>query len=173
LPAQQDTQTVTPQGERLELLPEGMAIRDLVTHTDERGTVCELFDPRWEVHPDPLVFSYAFTIRPGAAKGWGVHREHDDRYAFMSGELELVLYDEREAASTSGLVARLYLSERRRRLLTIPAGVWHAERNIGSVDVLVVNFPTIQYDHARPDKYRLPLDTDELPVKLGPDWRGW
>ena len=70
---------MTPRGERLELLPEGMEIRDLVTHTDERGTVCELFDPRWEVHPEPLVFSYAFTIRPGAAKGWGIHRQHDDR----------------------------------------------------------------------------------------------
>jgi dTDP-4-dehydrorhamnose 3,5-epimerase len=38
---------------------------------------------------------------------------------------------------------------------------------------MVVNFPTIQYDHASPDKYRLPLDTDLLPVELGPGWHGW
>jgi len=56
-------------------------------------------------------------------------------------------------------------------LLVIPRGVWHAERNIGSSDVVVVNFPTIPYDHASPDKYRLPLDTKELPVDLGPGWR--
>ena len=168
-----DTETVTLGGERLERLPEGMVLRDLITHTDERGTVCELYDPRWGVHPDPLVFSYVFTIRPGAAKGWGIHREHDDRYAFLAGEAELVLYDERDDCSTSGLVSRIFLSERRRQLITIPAGVWHAERNIGQADVLVVNFPTIPYDHANPDKYRLPLDTDELPVKLEPDWRGW
>ena len=43
----------------------------------------------------------------------------------------------------------------------------------GSRDVVVVNFPTIQYDHTSPDKYRLPLDTEQLPVKLGPEWRGW
>jgi dTDP-4-dehydrorhamnose 3,5-epimerase len=173
VPVARDTQTVTPRGERLAQLPEGAVLRDLITHTDERGTVCELYDPRWGVHPDPLVFAYTFSIRPGAAKGWGLHREHDDRYAFLAGELEVVLYDDREDSTTSGLEARLCLSALRRQLLTIPAGVWHAERNIGAVDAVVVNFPTIQYDHAKPDKYRLPLDTTELPVELGPEWRGW
>ena len=65
------------------------------------------------------------------------------------------------------------LSVLQRKLLVIPRGVWHAERNIGAVDVQVVNFPTIPYDHTNPDKYRLPLDTDELPVQLGPGWLGW
>ena len=168
-----DTQTVTAAGERLGTLPVGTVVHDLTTHTDERGTVCELYDPRWAVHPDPLVFAYVFTIRPSAAKGWGVHRRHDDRYAFLAGELELVLYDERSDVETFGLEARMVLSELRRQLVTIPAGVWHAERNIGQTDAVVVNFPTIPYDHASPDKYRLPFGTDELPVKLGSEWRGW
>jgi len=173
MPAERDRATVTPDGDRLAELPHGVALRDLVTHTDDRGTVCELYDPRWSLNPDPLVFAYTFTIRPGAAKGWSVHRAHEDRYAFLAGELELVFHDERDDVPTSGLTARLVLSERRRQLLVIPRGVWHAERNIGASDVVVVNFPTIPYDHASPDKYRLPLDTKELPVDLGPGWRGW
>ena len=164
---------MTPSGERVAPLPDGVLLRDLVTQTDERGTVCELYDLRWGVNPDPLVFAYTFTIRPGAAKGWGVHRMHEDRYAFLSGELELVLYDERDDVPTAGLVARLFLSDRRRQLLVIPRGVWHAERNVGSEDAVVINFPTIPYDHASPDKFRLPLDTTELPVDLGPGWHGW
>jgi dTDP-4-dehydrorhamnose 3,5-epimerase len=36
----------------------------------------------------------------------------------------------------------------------------------------VVNFPTRPYDHASPDKYRLPLDTDEIPYEFE-DPRGW
>lgn len=167
-----DVQTVSPAGERLEVLPDGVSIRDLITQVDERGSVCELYDPRWGVQPDPMVFAYMFTIRPGLAKGWGVHREHYDRYAFVGGELELVLYDEREDSSTTGLTATLVLSELRRRLLTIPPGVWHAERNVGRTDVAVVNFPTIPYDHADPDKYRLPLDTEELPVAKTRGWIG-
>ena len=89
------------------------------------------------------------------------------------GELEIALYDEREESSTSGLISTIVLSEHRRRLLTIPPGVWHAERNIGNRDVMFVNFPTIPYDHANPDKYRLPLDTEELPVELTRSWKGW
>lgn len=173
MPIVRDTETVTPTGQRIAPLPEGMVVRDLVTHVDERGTVCELYDPRWGVSPDPLVFSYMFTIRPGMAKGWGVHRRHEDRYAFIGGELELAFYDAREDSATAGRESRLFLSAYHRKLLTIPRGVWHAERNVGDADVLVVNFPTIPYDHANPDKYRLPLHTDELPVQLGREWRGW
>jgi dTDP-4-dehydrorhamnose 3,5-epimerase len=173
MPVTQDVQTVSSDGGRLAPLPEGLVLRDLVTHTDERGTVCELFDPRWGVSPDPLLFAYTFTIRPGAAKGWAVHKRHEDRYAFLAGELEIVFYDEREDAPTFGLEARIFLSALRRQLLVIPRGVWHAERNVGASDVVVVNFPSIQYDHESPDKYRLPLDTEELPVQLGPGWHGW
>ena len=170
---QRDVQTVNADGSRLAPLPEGMVVRDLVTHPDERGTVVELYDLRWGVHDDPLVFAYMCTIRPGWAKGWAVHRKHDDRYTLLAGEAELAFYDAREDVATAGMEFRHVLSGHRRQLLTIPAGVWHAERNIGSVDVEIVNFPTIPYDHANPDKYRLPLDTDELPVRLGPGWKGW
>src|ERR1019366_9045127 len=133
----------------------------------------ELYDPRWGVSPASLVFAYMFTIRPGMAKGWGMHREHDDRYAFLAGELELAFYDAREDSETSGQESHLMLSEAHRQLVTIPRGVWHAERNLGMTEVRVVNFPTEPYNHANPDKYKLPLDTDELPVRLGPGWRGW
>jgi hypothetical protein len=40
------------------------------------------------------------------------------------------------------------------------------ERGSGASDVLAVNFPTIAYDHARPDKYRLPIDTDLIPHRF-------
>ena len=62
------------------------------------------------------------------------------------------------------LVAEIPLTEHRRRLMNIPAGVWHADRNIGMKDVRVVNFPTIQYDHSNPD--RLPLNNDRIPYRF-------
>lgn len=170
--ATRDRQTVTPDGERLDQLPQGVTFRDVPTHIDDRGSVCEIYDSRWTWHPDPLVFVYAFTIRPGKIKGWALHKKHEDRYFIMNGELEVVLYDARPESSTHGLVAKVYLSHTRRRLMNIPAGVWHAQRNIGRDDVLVINSPTIPYDHANPDKYRLPLDTDEIPYSFE-DPQGW
>ena len=56
--------------------------------------------------------------------------------------------------------------------MCIPAGIWHADHNIGSRDAVVVNFPTIPYDHASPDKYRLPLDTDRIPYRFEPSRGG-
>ena len=161
-----DIQTVTPQGESTQTLPFGVTFKDVPTQIDERGSVCELFDSRWDWHPDPLVFAYMFTVRPGFVKGWGMHQRHADRYLVLFGQMEAVLYDERSDSPTHGLVARIVLSEYRRRLMSIPAGVWHADHNLGSSDVVVVNFPTIPYDHADPDKFRLPLNNDRIPFRF-------
>lgn len=161
-----DVMTVTPDGKRCDRLIEGVRMRDLVLHTDDRGTVCEMFDPRWNWHPDPLVFTYFYTLRPGWVKGWAMHKIHEDRYCLLSGEMKVVLYDARSDSPTFGQVQELYLTENRRQLLSIPTGVWHADQNVGLKDVLVVNFPTIQYDHANPDKYRLPVDTDLVPYRF-------
>jgi len=59
-----DRETVTPEGKRLESVPDGVRFKDTVTHVDNRGAVFELFDMRWDWHPDPVVFSYIFTVRP-------------------------------------------------------------------------------------------------------------
>jgi dTDP-4-dehydrorhamnose 3,5-epimerase len=56
--------------------------------------------------------------------------------------------------------------------VNVPRNVWHADHNIGSADVVVINFPTQAYDHTNPDKYRLSLDTDLIPYSFG-DVVGW
>jgi len=161
-----DPPSVDATGEPLARLPAGVTFRDAPTQVDARGTVCEIYDLRWNWHPEPLVFVYMFTIRPGRVKGWGMHRRHEDRYFILAGEMELVLYDDREDSPTRGLVAAFVLSEYRRRLVNIPPGIWHANHNIGSKDVVVINCPTTPYDHDNPDKFRLPLDTDRIPYRF-------
>jgi dTDP-4-dehydrorhamnose 3,5-epimerase len=170
--AVRDQQTVTPRGEAVAPLIEGVNIRPMPTHADARGSVIELLDPRWNWHPDPIVFAYAFSIRPGFVKGWNLHQLHDDRYAIVKGEMELVLFDPRPDSQTCGKISRIVLSEQERRLVNVPRNVWHADHNIGTTDVIVVNFPTMGYDHANPDKYRLPIDTDLIPFKFH-DAKGW
>ena len=164
--ATRDAATVSPDGSRLRRLTHGVTIRRLATQTDGRGTVTELFDQRWIGPEEPLVFCYSFTIRPGVAKGWGLHRRHQDRYALLQGEMELVLFDPRPDSPTCGEVCRIVISEHDRCLVNVPIDVWHADHNIGTRDVVVVNFPTIVYDHAAPDKWRLPLDTPLIPHRF-------
>jgi dTDP-4-dehydrorhamnose 3,5-epimerase len=164
--AVRDRQMATPEGKLTGGVIHGVRFREQTTHADERGTVVEMFDPRWNWHPDPLVFAYSFTIRPGFVKGWNLHKEHEDRYFILQGEMALVMYDPRPDSPTFGKVSRIVLSEHNRRLVNVPTFVWHADHNIGNKDVVVVNFPTRPYDHANPDKYRLPIDTDLIPYRF-------
>ena len=170
--AKRDQQMVTSDGEPVRRLLHGVTVRPIATHVDARGSVAELFDPRWGWSSDPLVFAYMFTIRPGMMKGWNLHREHEDRYALIAGDLEVVLFDPRPDSPTCGEVCRIVMSDKARCIVNIPVNVWHADRNVGAVDALVVNFPTKAYDHEHPDKYRLPIDTDLIPFRFA-DSKGW
>lgn len=160
---QKDTATVSASGQSLTQLPQGASIRRVPTHIDQRGSLFEMFDPRWGWHDLPLTYAYCFTIRPGIVKGWAVHKKHEDRYCIMFGEMLVVLYDDREDSPTKGLVSEVVLSEYDRAVMNIPIGVWHADQNIGDRDAVCANFPTMPYNHADPDKYRLPIDTDRIP----------
>jgi dTDP-4-dehydrorhamnose 3,5-epimerase len=168
----QDVQTVTPDGELTAPLIDGVLVRRQVTQTDDRGTLCEILDLRWNVTDEPIVSVYQFTIRPGKAKGWHVHRLHDDRLFISRGELKVVLYDDRADSPTYGMVNELHRSEVQRSLMVIPRGVYHAHMNVGAQDALLISMPTRAYDHAAPDVYRLPLDTDKIPYRLE-DRLGW
>jgi dTDP-4-dehydrorhamnose 3,5-epimerase len=170
--AVQDRQTVTTTGAETAPLIDGVTFREIPTHSDERGSIQELYNPAWNWHADPLVYAYCFMIRPGMVKGWNLHKLHEDRYCILQGEMEVILYDVRDDSPTFGKISRVVLSEYNRRLMNVPKFVWHADRNIGTKDCIAVNFPTLPYDHANPDKYRLPLDTPLIPHSF-PGARGW
>ena len=169
--AKKDVAMVSPAGGSLDRLTEGVKIKPIPTHIDERGTVAELFDLRWDWHPAPFVFAYMFTVRPATVKGWGLHKHHEDREVLLKGEMALVLFDPRPKSSTYGQVCKIMLSENNRRLVSIPKFVWHADHNFNSEDALVINFPTAPYDHSIPDKYRLPITSPLIPYSFG-DARG-
>jgi dTDP-4-dehydrorhamnose 3,5-epimerase len=163
-----DPATVKPDGTPILRYAEGTREHQSRTHVDNRGTVTELFDTRWDWHPDPINFVYTYTIRPGYAKGWGMHREHEDRYFLLRGRMEIVCYDVRPDSATCGQISKIILCEENPRIISIPTFVWHANINIGTEEVRVINFPTQPYNHDKPDKLRLPIDTPLIPYKMPP-----
>ena len=110
---------------------------------------------------------------PGVVKGWNLHKRHQDRYAILQGEMLLVLYDPRPESPTCGEVCSIVLSGHDRCLVNVPENVWHADYNMGTLDVLIVNFPTIPYDHADPDKWRLPIGSPLIPYQFPAGAQGW
>lgn len=147
-------------------LIDGVTVRPLVTLPDERGEVCEVYRPEWGLHPDPLVYVYQVVIRPGRVKGWVMHEKQDDRLFFSLGTIRAALFDNRPASPTFRRLNVLTFGERNRAVLIIPKGVFHALQNVGSSDAVFVNLPTRPYDHADPDKFRLPLKNDLIPFSF-------
>jgi dTDP-4-dehydrorhamnose 3,5-epimerase len=170
--ATRQEQSVTFEGKRTAGMLEGVSRRSVPTQVDDRGFLVELFNPSWEWFTEPFAYAYATTVRPGYVKGWGMHKEHTDRYFLLLGEIEVVLYDVRPDSRTCGQISVVRMSEYDRGLLNIPELVWHALRNLGSTDAVVVNFPTVAFDHENPDKYGLPLNTPVIPYSFE-GLRGW
>lgn len=164
---EKDPQTVDAKWQAVRERIDGVAIKPLTTLPDHRGTVCEIYRPEWGIHPDPLVFVYQITIRPGQVKGWQMHEKQDDRLFSSLGTVQVVLYDDRSDSPTHGMVNELFFGEQNRALFVIPAGVYHAIKNVDINDAVLINVPTRPYDYADPDKYRLPLDNDLIPYR----WR--
>jgi dTDP-4-dehydrorhamnose 3,5-epimerase len=161
-----DQATVTPEGERLETLIDGVRVRPAKVQLDERGSLTEMYSEAWSFTDEPLRYVYQTTIRVGVVKGWVIHYEQDDRLFFDNGAVKVVLYDARAGSATYGAINELFFGSAKRALLRIPAGVFHAVANIGESEVRFVNLPTRPYRHERPDKARLPTDTDAIPYRF-------
>ena len=165
----QDSPTAT--GEPEDLI-DGIVVRRLVPREDKRGEIVELYRPSWDVHPDPLMFSYLVTVRPGAIRGWAMHKLQEDRITVISGVLRWAFYDNRPESRTYQKLNVLTFSERNRALFVIPRHVIHAAQNIWTTEAVFVNFPTRPYDHAHPDKYRIAHDSGLIPFRFD-DAPGW
>jgi dTDP-4-dehydrorhamnose 3,5-epimerase len=164
--AHKDEATVTAEGESLQERIDGVELRRSPTHADERGTLTEIYDVRWQFSDDPLVYVYRVTVAPGRVKGWVLHERQTDRIFPYGGTVKIALYDARTDSPTHGRVNVFHLGTHDRALLAIPPGVWHAVKNVGTDEAAFVNLPSHPYDHADPDKHRLPLDNDVIPYRI-------
>ena len=161
----QQPQTVTPDGVMIQVPIEGLQLRPLITHQDERGSLCETYSDAWKFDIIPIVHTYLVTIRPGQTKGWALHQEQTDRYCFLNGVTKLVLFDARTDSPTQGNLNVHIFSELNRHLVSVPPGIWHAVENIGSSEGQLFNFPSVAYNYSQPDKLILPLANSIIPYQ--------
>ena len=149
---------------------EGVEIKQLTKHADERGYLMEL------LRCDDAIFrkfgqAYVSLNYPGVVRGWHYHKKQDDYFAVVKGMAKVALYDAREDSPTRGQVDEFFLGEQNNILLKIPVGVMHGYKTVGAEPSLLINFPSEPYDPQQPDEYRLPWDTDQIPydwaIKMG------
>ena len=122
---------------------DGVVVKPLKRFTDSRGWLTELF--REDELPEGFspVMGYVSLTHPGVARGPHEHVNQTDGFAFLSGQYEVTLWENRPGRHPAKFVVAC--GEANPLFLTVPPGVVHAYRNIGEGDAIVLNFPNQLY----------------------------
>jgi dTDP-4-dehydrorhamnose 3,5-epimerase len=141
---------------------DGVLVHPLRQIPDERGRIMHMLrvdDPHFEKFGE-IYFS---VVYPGVVKGWHLHKAMTLNYAVVSGNIKLVLYDDRPASSTRGEIMELFIGDGNYALVKIPPGVWNGFKGIGTVPAIVANCATLPHDPAeieRMDPFDNPIPYD-------------
>jgi dTDP-4-dehydrorhamnose 3,5-epimerase len=145
---------------------DGVVVKPLVVHADDRGLLMEIIrddEPVFrEVRQTTCTIAY-----PGVIKAFHWHRRQWDVWFMATGMAQVVLYDLREGSPTCGRTDVLYMGERRPLVVAIPPGVAHGYRVLGTRSAMLFYHTTERYDPADPDEERIAHDDP----RIGFDWR--
>jgi len=104
-------------------LPDGVVIRPLETHRDDRGVFTELFRQSW-VGTRHLQWN-AVSSRANVLRGVHVHLRHHDYLVLLRGRARIGLCDLRPESPTHRLACAVELSDSPLSAIQIPPGVAH------------------------------------------------
>jgi dTDP-4-dehydrorhamnose 3,5-epimerase len=143
----------------------GIHVKPLKVIADERGYLMEMLrsdDPFFQGFGQ----AYVSVAYPGVVKGWHFHKVQTDHFVIVKGMMKVVLYDQREGSPTHGLINEFFMGEKNPILVTIPPGVVHGMKGIGTEPAMLVNVPTEVYRYDKPDEYRIDPHKNDIPY----DW---
>ena len=143
----------------------GVQVKQLNLIPDERGFLMEILRRDDELFKE-FGQCYITAAFPGVVKAWHYHKLQTDHFCVVSGMAKVVLYDGRVDSPTKGEVNEFFIGERNRQLVSIPPGVYHGYKNIGTGECLLLNIPTELYNYDEPDEYRLDPHSGKIPY----DW---
>jgi dTDP-4-dehydrorhamnose 3,5-epimerase len=144
-------------------LIDGVEVKDLVTHADERGFFREIIRETDSFFDHFGQWSHSLMYT-GTAKAWHIHKEQTDWW-YAIGSLKVALYDLRPESPTSGHMLEMFLGDRFAKCLKIPPGVAHGCRALELTHLLYLTSNV--YNPG--DEGRRPHDDREI----GYDWTAW
>jgi dTDP-4-dehydrorhamnose 3,5-epimerase len=125
---------------------DGVIIRDLVRHTDKRGWLMELYRSDQVDATSLPAMAYISATEPGATRGPHEHLDQADYFCFIGPSMfRIYLWDNRISSPTYGKRMVFEAGQERALMLTIPPGVVHAYKNIGTVPGWSINLPNRLY----------------------------
>jgi dTDP-4-dehydrorhamnose 3,5-epimerase len=142
----------------------GVVIKDLVTHTDERGFFREIIRITDNFFTEGFGQISHSAMYLGVVKAWHIHKVQVDWWYIVSGVLKVILHDTRSSSSTYRETMDLLMGDYQpARVLRIPPGVAHGCKCI-SAPANIIYVTSRVYDPA--DEGRIPYSDSEI----GIDW---
>jgi dTDP-4-dehydrorhamnose 3,5-epimerase len=105
---------------------DGVMIKELVTHTDERGFFREIIRVTDDCFNEGFGQLSLSQIYQGVIKAWHIHKKQVDWWYVANGVIKVVLYDMRKESLTYKETMELLMGDNQpARVLRIPPGVAH------------------------------------------------
>ena len=146
---------------------EGVTVNEIRPVAASTGYLTEIFRAEWFPKNATVDQVFQRTLYPGAITGWHAHAETLDRLFCVAGSVRISLFDGRRSSPTYRKVWQKICGAVRPSVVVIPPGVWHGVETIGPDMAVLINLVDKGYDYEAPDHWRLPPDTDLIPLKLG------
>ena len=131
---------------------EGVIIQPLKIIADELGAVLHMLrndDPVFEKFGEV----YFSEIKPGSVKAWKRNKNQTQNLAVPSGEIDLVIYDDRQDSTTRDSLFNCTLGRPDHySLIRIPPLLWYGFRGRGDAPSLIANCSSQPHDHATSEK---------------------
>lgn len=139
----------------------GVVFRPTRPVPHEDGHVAEVARDDWPGLNGPIVQVHTTTTFPGRIRAWGLHQRSTDRLFVVDGLVRIVVFDGRNTSPTKGMLNEFTVSGKNPGLLVIPPNLFHGWKNIGPSEAIIINMPSLMYDHEAPDALDLPWDSAE------------
>lgn len=127
-------------------LIEGVTLTELRQISDDRGAVLHM------LRSDAAGFTrfgecYFSEVLPGVVKAWKRHQKQTQNLAVPVGRIKIVIYDDREASATKGVLQVIELGRPDAyQRLQIPSGLWYGFACISAAPALLVNCADLPHD---------------------------
>jgi dTDP-4-dehydrorhamnose 3,5-epimerase len=143
---------------------EGVEIKELAVHEDERGFFCELIRGSDGFFKNQFAQLSHSMSKKGVFKAWHMHSKQTDWMYVALGDIKLALYDKREDSKTRGQLQEIRMGATfGRKVVKVPPGIAHGYKILnGPMHIIYVM--NKEYDPA--DELRIPHDDPGI----GYDW---
>ena len=147
----------------MESIIQGVMIKELITHADERGFFREIIRVTDDFFKDGLGQISHSLVYSGVVKAWHMHKKQTQWNYVTSGLIKVALYDTRPQSPTFKKTMELLIGDHQpARVYSFPPGVAHGYRCLnGPMNIIYItsgiydlsdeiriphNDPSINYD---------------------------